>query len=141
LFPWFFGLLVPALIAALSGILCVVPAILFGLFIVPIYMVEGKRMLDVNKRSFEILKKDWALALVPPLLTIIPVVIVVGVLNFVFAFIPYAGGILTAALSGIVAATLGPFMAHLIFRIYVAIRERDEQRSIAHELQGAVGRA
>lgn len=141
LVPWFIGYLIPALIAGVLGVIsCGIGFILLGLFIVPIYMVEGTTGFDVNKRSFDLIKKDWVMTLVPPILAIIPIAIGFAVLQFVFALIPYAGGVLLAALSGTLNAVLGPFIAHLFFRIYVTIREKDEGRSIAHELQGAVGK-
>jgi hypothetical protein len=34
-----------------------------------------------------------------------------------------------------------PFFAHLVFRIYVAIRQKYEQQPVTNELQAAVGRA
>jgi hypothetical protein len=140
LFPWFFGLLVPAIIAAIGSIFCLVPGILLGLFILPAYMVEQKKMFDVNSRSFDLIKKDWALSLLPPLLVWIPAVIVIGVMQFVLGFIPYAGPVLAALLQGVVGATVGPFFVHVVFRMYVALRQKYEQGNVAAELQAAVGR-
>jgi hypothetical protein len=95
----------------------------------------------VNSRSFDLIKKDWALSLLPPVLVWIPVVIVMGVLQFVLGFIPYAGPVLAALLQGVVSATVGPFSAHVIFRTYVALRQRYEHGNVTAELQAAVGRA
>jgi hypothetical protein len=140
LFPWFFGLLVPALIAAIGSLFCLVPGVLLGLFLLPAYMVEQKRMFDVNSRSFDLIKKDWALSLLPPVLVWIPVTIVVFVLQFVLAFIPYVGPVLGALVQGIVSATVGPFFVHLVFRMYVALRQRYEHGNVVAEIQAAVGR-
>jgi hypothetical protein len=131
---------VPSLIAGLASILCFVPGILFGLFLLPAYMVERKTMLDVNMRSFDLIKKDWMLCLVPPLLVAIPVSIALFVVNFVLAFVPYAGPILAAAVQGVAMAVFGPFMAHLVFRVYLAVRQKYENVQGTQELQAAVGR-
>lgn len=140
LFPWFFGLLVPALIAGVASIFCLVPGILLGLYLLPAYMVEQRRMFDVNARCFDLIKKDWALSLIPPVLVGVPVAVVMVVLQFVLGFIPYAGPVLAALLQGVVAATVGPFFVHLVFRMYVALRQKYEHGNVAGELQSAVGR-
>jgi hypothetical protein len=140
MFPWFLGILVPAIIMSLAAILCLVPGLVVGLFLFPAFMVEGKKMLDVNLRSLDLVKKDWMLCLVPPLLVAVPLAVVMFVLQFVLAFIPYAGPILSAALQGVVSAVTMPFFAHLVFRIYVAVRQKYEQAPVLNELQAAVGR-
>jgi hypothetical protein len=128
------------LIAAIGSLFCLVPGVLLGLFLLPAYMVEQKRMFDVNSRSFDLIKKDWALSLLPPVLVWIPVTIVVFVLQFVLAFIPYVGPVLGALVQGIVSATVGPFFVHLVFRMYVALRQRYEHGNVVAEIQAAVGR-
>ncbi len=126
MFPWLFGLFVPALLAGIASIFCLVPGILIGFYLLPVYMVEkDKKMADINKRVFEIVKAEPIL-----LLTIIGVGVVAGLVNFlvtlVLNFLPFVGAALASLWSPVFSAVLSPFLSFLTFRAYFEIRQRHE---------------
>lgn len=139
LVPFFVGIIVPLLVAMVGSVCCLIPGILFGLYVLPVYMVEGLQMLDVNKRSFELLKKNWLLSLLPLVLVALPVFLVLGILIWVFGMIPYVGSVLVALLSAVITSVIGPLGTFIIFRAYVAIRTADEGRSPMDELRAKAG--
>lgn len=123
MFPWIFGLIVPLLG---SMVLCLISVILWGLFVLPAYMIEGKTMFDANKRSFEIASKDWVLSIVPMLLVAVPAVILSTIVTVVLGFIPYVGEQLAAIWGPVFSAALTPLLSFVQFRVYFALRLKHE---------------
>jgi hypothetical protein len=123
MFPWIIGLIVP-LIG--SMVLCLISVILWGLFILPAYMIENKKMFDANKRSFELASKDWVLSIVPVLVIAFPAAIFSAIVTVVLGFIPYVGEQLAAIWSPLFSAALTPLLTFVQFRVYFAIRSKYE---------------
>jgi hypothetical protein len=128
LWPWLVGILVPALIASIGLFITV---ILFGLFLLPVYMIEQRKGFAVNSRSLEISSKDWMLALVPSLIVSIPYAIALTVLGIVFGLIPFVGPLLTGLVNAVGQSVLLPLSMLIQFRVYFAILQKHEQTDAA----------
>ncbi len=139
MFPWTFGLLVPLLIASVG---CLITYVLFGLFLLPAYMIENKRMFDANKRTLELAGKDWGLALIPVLVVAIPAMIASGIVSVILGFIPYVGGALAAVWGPLFSAALTPLITFIQFRVYYRMRLQHEgvdAAAIVRQQAGAPG--
>jgi hypothetical protein len=126
LVPFTLGLLVPLLLTYVGLACCLVPGVLIGLFVLPVYMVEELKMEQVNKRSFELLTKNWSLSLIPLVLVVLPFALAMGVLSGIFNLIPYAGPVLVALVAAAGASLMGPLLTYVSFRCYIAIRKAEE---------------
>jgi hypothetical protein len=124
--PWFVGLFLPALLAGL-GAICIVPFILFGFFLLPVYMVEkDKSGIDINKRVFELVQKE------PVMVAVLIGVVFAAALGFglatlVLGLLPFIGAALVSVLSAVFSAAFSPFVTFLTFRLYFAIRQKHER--------------
>lgn len=118
--PWTLGLLVPLLIASVG---CFVTYVLFGLFLLPAYMIERHQMFDANKRSLDLASKNWALAVVPWLLIALPAAIVNVIVGVVLGVIPYVGGPLAAMWSPLFMSAIVPLASFVQFSVYFELRK------------------
>lgn len=125
MFPWLLGILLPAFLAGI-GAICLIPVILFGFFLIQVYMVErDKSGVDINKRVFELVQKEPVMVAV--LLGIaIAVGLVFGLASFILALLPFVGAPAAALLSGVFTAAFAPIINFLGFRLYFAIRQKHE---------------
>jgi hypothetical protein len=126
--PFLIGLFVPGLIA---GIGCLITVILFGLFLLPVYMIEQKKGFDVNRRSLDISGKNWGLAIVPSLIIAIPAAIVSSIITVALGFIPYLNVALLPLFNACYQALLLPTMLVVQFRVYFAILRQHENTDAA----------
>lgn len=136
MFPWLLGLIVPALVSVVG---CFLTMILFGTLLLQVYMVEDKRMLDVNLRSFELLKKDWFGVLGPILLVVVPMIVAHVIIMLVFGALPFVGGLLAALAGAVYVAVVSPFASFVQFRVYYAVRYRHERQDAAGEVRAKLG--
>lgn len=134
--PWFIGILVPLLVSMVG---CFVTLILFGALLLPVYMVEDKRMLDVNLRSFELLKKDWAGVLGPALLVGFPILLMHWLILLVFGVLPFVGELLAALAGALFISVASPFATFVQFRVYYSVRYRHENHDAAGEVRARFG--
>ncbi len=123
MFPWTFGLLVPLLIASVG---CLITFVLFGLFLLPAYMIENRRMFEANKRTLDLAGKDWGMAIIPILIVAIPAGIASGIVTTILGFIPYVGGALAALWGPLFSAAITPLITFIQFRVYYQLRQQHE---------------
>ncbi len=136
LVPWFVGLLVPLLVSMVG---CLVTIVLFGALLLPVYMVEERRMLDVNLRSFDLLKKDWVGVLGPAVLAALPVLLAHWLILLVFGVLPYVGQLLATLVAAAFISVASPFLSFVQFRVYYAVRYRHENHDAAGEVRAKLG--
>jgi hypothetical protein len=123
MFPWFIGILLPLVIA---GVGCAITGILFGLFLLPIYMIEQRKGFAVNSRSLEISSKNWVMALVPALIVAIPMGIASSLGGFVLGILPFVGPSLAGLFSQLFSAAVTPLLMLIQFRVYFALLAQHE---------------
>ncbi|MCA9717694.1 MAG: FHA domain-containing protein [Myxococcales bacterium] len=115
--------LVAGLLAGIGAIFLVVPAIILGCFIGPIYFAEDKRIVDITKRNVE-------LALKEPVPLIVKFVVPALALGLVFYLATLIFGWIWAPLIGLVVAVLEaialPFMMSLSITQYFQVRQKHE---------------
>lgn len=119
-----------ALLVTTFGImLLIVPGLIVGMFALPAYLLEGKKFININARSAELVLKDAAGHLGLGLLTIlclIPVALVVALVTLILAFVPLVGGPLTTFLTVALNVFAAPFLYLLWAQIYFASVRRLE---------------
>ncbi|MEZ4385105.1 MAG: FHA domain-containing protein [Nannocystaceae bacterium] len=117
---------VAGLIAAVGAIFLIIPGILLGAFIGPIYFCEGKRMVDINMRNLEITKQDPLLPIITFIVAAIAAALVIALPMWILGLIPFIGGLLASVLSAAVTAVFLPFMISLSIILYFRLRRRFE---------------
>ena len=106
---------------------CIFTIVLFAPMLLPVYMLEQRSGVDVNRRCFELLKKNWVLTLVPWLLVLVATAIVQSLVGGILGMVPLFGRSLATAWGSLFAAAVVPFTLFVQFRAYYAIRQRNEQ--------------
>ncbi len=104
----------------IGGLTCGV----LGVYIFQIPPVEGRTMVDVNMRSFELLKHNWARVLVTVFGTAFIFFAPSGVVTFILGYIPFIGGLLATIVSGLVTAVYIPFVFLLITKLFFHTKQR-----------------
>jgi hypothetical protein len=117
---------VAGLIAGVGAIFLIIPGILLGAFIGPVYFCEGKRMVDINLRNLEITKQDPLLPIIAFIVAALGVALVIAVPVWILGLIPFIGGLLASVLTAAVTAVFMPFMISLSIILYFRLRRRFE---------------
>jgi hypothetical protein len=120
---------VAMIVTALGTVLLIVPGIIVGMFALPSYLMEDKKLIQINLRSAELVMKDPGRYIGLGLLVVfamIPLFLLVIVLGIVLAFIPVVGSPLATLISTAVYMLVLPFVYLLWSRIYYDARRRFE---------------
>ena len=100
---------------------------ILGVFVFQIPPVEGKRMVDVNMRSFELFKLCWKRTLSAvigaALLFFVPSVII----NMILGVIPFVGPIASPIVTGVIMAAYVPTVLLILTRIYFETAEQAQE--------------
>jgi hypothetical protein len=124
-----FNVFLAMIIIGIGTIFFIVPGIIVGMFALPAYLVEGKRLGGINLRSAELVMKDPGHHLglaVLVMLAALPLAIGVGIASFILAFIPILGGLLVAVLTTAFVVVVLPFVYLVWTLIYFDTRQRLE---------------
>jgi hypothetical protein len=133
MFPFFLAILIPSLVMSVGLMLCLIPGILLGFWIYPVYMVEGKKALDNNMRSFELLKADWGLAGRYAIIAF-AASFIAQVPGWIVATLPVIGALSGVVSAACVAAVL-PFVGYVQYRVYFDLRRKvDGEAALQHDL-------
>ncbi|MEZ4454498.1 MAG: FHA domain-containing protein [Nannocystaceae bacterium] len=117
---------VAGLIAGVGMFFLIIPGILLGAFIGPIYFCEGRRMFDINLRNLDLAKREPVMLIVAIIIVAIATAIAVIVPMLILGFIPILGTLLAAVLSAAVGAIVGPYIMTLTTILYFRTRRRYE---------------
>lgn len=121
------NLAVASFVSVVGYFFLIVPGVLLSLFSLPAYLIENKRFIGINMRSFELVMKDagrhLGLACLV-LLVAIPVFIASGILGFVFGFIPVLGSVLSQVATMALFMFVTPYIYLVWSLIYFDARKR-----------------
>jgi len=117
---------VAGLIAGLGALFLIIPGILLGIFIGPVYFVEGKRMVDLNLRTLELTKRDPLPLIIVVFVAAIAVGLALAIPMVVLGLLGAVGALLSSVLLAAVSAVLIPYGAALSLLLYFGLRRRFE---------------
>ncbi len=100
------SMIVAGLIAGVASIFLIVPGILVGCFISVIFLLEDKKMVDINGRNFELVKHEMVPLIVRYLVLLVGAGIGIGLLVFIVGFIDGLIGLTSAPLTRLTTAIL-----------------------------------
>ncbi|MCB9706679.1 MAG: FHA domain-containing protein [Myxococcales bacterium] len=123
IWPNFF---VAGLIAAIGTVFLIIPGLLLGAFIGPIYFCEGKRMVDINLRNLDIAKLDPITVIIVFIAVAVAAGVGIAIPSLVFGLIPVLGSLLVAILGAAAMAVITPYVLTLSILLYFRIRRRTE---------------
>jgi hypothetical protein len=115
-----------SLIAGVGALFLIIPGILLGIFIGPVYFVEGKRMVDINLRTLELTKRDPLPLIILVFIVAIALAIALAIPLAIFGLLGAVGGLLSAVLLAALGAVILPFGATLALLLYFGLRRRFE---------------
>lgn len=99
---------------------------LLGVYVFQIPYVEGKSMVDVNMRSWDLFKSSWKRVIVVGLGSWIMFAVPTFIATWVLGHVPFLGPILNAVIWGLLPAVYVPLIFLMLSRIYFETRERME---------------
>lgn len=140
--PTFLSLLVAFIITGIGTVFLIVPGILVGAFVIPVFLIEGKSFVDLNMRTLELTKTNIGkvlLVFVALLVCAIAVGIPFGIASAVLGFVPFLGPIVVGALGGLLSAVAAPFFAIIVMRLYFEIRGAAENIDVEAEARNRLG--
>lgn len=121
--PSFF---VAGLIAGVGTLFLIIPGILLGAFIGPIYFCEGRRMFDINLRNLDLAKREPVMLIVAIIVVAIAAAIAVMIPAMVLGLIPLLGSLLASVLTSAAMAVIVPYVLTLTIILYFRMRRRYE---------------
>ncbi|MGB1274600.1 MAG: hypothetical protein ACPG77_02530, partial [Nannocystaceae bacterium] len=124
------SMIVAGLIAGVASIFLVVPGILVGCFMTSIFLLEDKKMVDINGRNFELVKHEMVPIIVRYLLLIVGLGFAVWLPVFIAGYIDGLIGLVSAPLATLTMAVLisvaVPFVTAFSITQYLRIRGKYE---------------
>ncbi len=124
------SMIVAGLIAGIASIFLVVPGILVGCFIGPIFLLEDKKMVDINGRNFELVKHEMVPLIVRYLVLIVGAAITIAIPVFLVGFIDGLIGLTSGPLTQLTIAVLLsvflPFAVSFSISQYLRLRGKYE---------------
>lgn len=116
-------------ITGVGTMLLIVPGIILGMFALPAYLLEDKKLLSINLRSSDLVMKapgrHIGLALLA-MLTAVPVMIAAAIVSVMVAYVPLIGGPLASVISVAFSMTVVPFIYLLWSLVYYDARRQIE---------------
>ena len=141
--PLWVNFAVAGFIAGVGAAFLVIPGILLGFFIVPMFFVENKRLLAINFGSLEWVKRDLVKIIVLMLIVgcvMIPVGIVATIFSLIFGiFSPYLAAGVYVLLMPIAMAIVVTMMVIISVQMYFDMAKADG-RNIEDEVRAALER-
>jgi hypothetical protein len=124
LISWPVELLLPLLVT-FGGFVLTIPA--FAPLLLPVYMLEGKVGMQMLRRSFDLLARGVACALLPAFSVVVLVTALLAALTAAVEMVPRIGPLLACLVAPLGVAAAMPFLTFLQFRAYGELVNRSPQ--------------
>ncbi len=122
--PFLVSLLLAGVVGLVGFIAVLVPGMFLMAFALPVYFVEGRRNLALNRRSLFLFKQDAKRLFLIAVTAGAGFAVLSIVLGIVVGLVPFVGVILTPLVGAVLSAVFGAYAVCLMLELYFDVRAR-----------------